>query len=94
MSSMDTNNRDLVKRSALEKLDSVVLQAIEKYEYTRFKDFWSAISLPSTMSEDEKHEIKENYKRLTSSRDGFLSYCKNRGIDCSSIIADSKDEIN
>ncbi len=91
---MNTRIKDLVKRSALEKLDSVVLQAIEKYENTRFKDFWSTISLPSTMSDDEKHEIKENYKRLSSSRDGFLSYCKNRGIDCSSIIADSKDEIN
>ena len=91
---MDTNNRDLVKRSALEKLDSVVLQAIEKYENTRFKDFWSAISLPSTMSEDEKHEIEENYKRLTTSFNGFLSYCNNRGIDCSSVIANSNDEIN
>lgn len=91
---MNTRIKDLVKRSALEKLDSVVLQAIEKYENTRFKDFWSTISLPLTMSDDEKHEIEENYKRLTSSLDGFLLYCKNRSIDCTSVTANSNDQIN
>lgn len=89
---MDT--KDLIKRSALEKLDFVVRQAIEKYEKAGFEEFYGAISLPSSMSDEEKHEIEENYKRLTSSRDGFLSYCKNQGIDCSSVIGDSKDEIN
>ena len=90
---MDAKNKDLMKRSALAKLDSVVRQAIEKYEKTGFEEFWSAISLPSTMSEEEKLEIKENYKKLTSSKDGFLSYCKNRAIDYSKT-KDKNHEIN
>lgn len=76
---MDT--KDLVKRSALEKLDSVVREAIERYEKTGFKEFYRAISLPSTMSDEEKKEIESNFNYVSTSLKGFIMYCRNRSID-------------
>ena len=81
---MDT--KDLIKRSALEKLDFVVRQAIEKYEKAGFEEFYGAISLPSSMSDEEKKEIESVYYDLTSSLEGFIMYCKNRSIDISKTL--------
>ncbi|MDO4187045.1 MAG: hypothetical protein Q4D30_11280 [Bacteroidales bacterium] len=75
---MDERNK--IKRIALEKLDELLKESLMNYEQTGDEAFLKVAPSANYFSDEEYFEIESNITKINFSPDTFKKYCKYRGI--------------